>query len=94
MNIDEYKRKYEQHVANLIKVRSEMRKAADCYKRKEYAKETYYMCRAKAMADALGISSDEFFYHKGVIEIEEEVGTTLIDGDDTYYIDYLDRDRK
>lgn len=81
---------YEEHILKLIKVRSEIRQALECYKARKYAKEVYHMCRAKAMADALEISNDEFLDHKRIVELEDGMVDCLIDGDDTYYIDWLD----
>ena len=69
---------YEKHVEDLIKVRSEIRKAAKSYVNKNYADEAYHMCRAIAMADALSIDNDEFFLHKRLVEKEFEMQDCLI----------------
>ena len=59
---------YEKHVENLIKMRSELRSAVGSYKIGNTGAEMYFMCRAKAVADALGISTDEFNEHKALKE--------------------------
>ena len=64
------KNKSEAHTLNLIKVRSELRMAVEAYKAKNTAAEMYHMCRAKAIADALDISTDEFYDHKRLVELE------------------------
>ena len=64
---------YEKHVEDLIKVRSEIRKAAESYSKQAYDEEAWHMCRAIAMAEALEINMDEFFLHKRIVE--KEFGT-------------------
>lgn len=61
----------EKHVENLIKMRSEIRSALNAYKLGNTGEEVYFMVRAKAVADALGISNDEFLDHKMLVEKEE-----------------------
>ena len=79
---------YEKHIEDLIKVRSEIRKAGEDFLQKDYSGEAYRMCRAKAMAEALGITDDEFFLHKSLVEKEFDLGTTLISPEDiAYYCD-------
>jgi hypothetical protein len=62
---------YEKHVEDLIKMRSEIRSALNAYKLGNTGEEVYFMVRAKAVADALGISDDEFLDHKMLVEKEE-----------------------
>lgn len=62
---------YEKHVEDLIKMRGEIRSALNAYKLGNTGEEVYFMVRAKAVADALGISDDEFLYHKMLVEKEE-----------------------
>ena len=62
---------YEKHVEDLIKMRSEIRSALNAYKLGNTGEEVYFMVRAKAVADALGISNDEFLDHKMLVEKEE-----------------------
>ena len=72
------KNKSEAHTLNLIRVRLELRLAAGA-KRCEYtAREMYHMCRAKAIADVLGISDEEFREHKRLVEIEEGLNDLLL----------------
>ena len=79
---------YEEHVLNLIKVRSEIRKAGEDFLQKDYSGEAYRMCRAKAMAEALGITDDEFFLHKSIVEKELDLEANLISPEDiAYYCD-------
>ena len=71
---------YEKHVEDLIKVRSEIREAARDYHKGDHNGEAYRMCRAEAMADALGIEQDEFFLHKRLVEKEFGMVDTLLMG--------------
>lgn len=69
---------YEKHIEDLIKVRSEIRKAGECYCDKDFPREAYHMIKAIAIADALGIEQDEFFLHKRIVEKEFNMQDTLI----------------
>ena len=70
---------YEEHIENLIKMRSELRSAVGSYKIGNTGAEMYFMCRAKAVADALGISKDEFLEHKTLVEKEEGMVDSLME---------------
>ena len=94
---------YEKHIEDLIKVRSEIRKAAEDYCKGDHNGEAYRMCRAEAMADALGIEQDEFFLHKRLVEKEVGMVDTLLMGYEykndaitevynVYYFDLYDND--
>ena len=69
---------YEKHVEDLIKMRSEIRSALNAYKLGNTGEEVYFMVRAKAVADTLGISDDEFLDHKMLVEKEEGMADCLM----------------
>ena len=69
---------YEKHVEDLIKVRSEIRKAVGAYKIGNTGAEVFFMVRAEAVANTLGISNDEFLDHKMLVEKEEGMMDTLM----------------
>lgn len=71
---------YEKHIEDLIKMRSEIRKAVNAYKNHNYGEEVYFMVRAEAFANALGIENDEFLNHKAIVEKEEEMQDCLMMG--------------
>ncbi len=62
-----------EHVEKLIRIRKELLKAANAQKTSQPDKESYHLCRAEAMAEALEISSEEFNEHKLLIETEEKL---------------------
>ena len=71
---------YEKHIEDLIKMRSEIRKAVNAYKNQNYGEEAYFMIRAEAFADALGIETDEFLEHKSLVEREADMPDNLLLG--------------
>lgn len=69
----------ERHVKNLVMVKQELAKAVMGYKQGFKPLEMYHMCRAKAMADALGVSPAEFYLIKRLTELDEGMEDNLMD---------------
>lgn len=68
----------EKHIENIVKMMGQLRCAYNAYKVGNTGTEVYFMVRAEAYADALGISHDEFLDYKMMVEKENEMVDTLM----------------
>lgn len=68
----------DKHIENVVKVVEQIRIAYNCYKKSNTGAEVFYMVRAEALAEAFGLSNDEFLDCKRFVEIENHMNDALM----------------